>query len=101
MQHMRGGVVLAGATVVAGDELEVIENASVVVDGGVVIGVERGKVESDRPTIDASRLLLIPGLINCHTHLGDAGSQEKVDDAEGFELGWYANQEIAALLELM
>lgn len=77
MQHMRGGVVLAGATVVAGDELEVIENASVVVDGGVVIGVERGKVESDRPTIDASRLLLIPGLINCHTHLGDAVLKER------------------------
>ncbi|GAB2487923.1 hypothetical protein GCM10027265_44600 [Jatrophihabitans fulvus] len=31
--------------------------------------------------------------------LGDAGSQEKVDDAEGFELSWYANQELGALLE--
>jgi uncharacterized protein DUF6912 len=33
--------------------------------------------------------------------LGDAGSQEKVDDAEGYELSWYANQEIAALLALL
>lgn len=31
--------------------------------------------------------------------LGDAGSQERVDDAEGFELSWYANQELAALLD--
>jgi hypothetical protein len=33
--------------------------------------------------------------------LGDPGSQEAVDDAEGFELSWYANQEIAVLLELL
>jgi hypothetical protein len=31
--------------------------------------------------------------------LGDPGSQEQVDDAEGFELSWYANQEIAAVLD--
>ncbi len=33
--------------------------------------------------------------------LGDPGSQEAVDDAEGFELSWYANQEISALLETL
>jgi hypothetical protein len=33
--------------------------------------------------------------------LGDPGSQEQVDDAEGYELSWYANQEIAALLALL
>jgi hypothetical protein len=33
--------------------------------------------------------------------LGDPASQEVVDDAEGFELSWYANQEIAVLLELL
>lgn len=31
--------------------------------------------------------------------LGDPAAQDRVDDAEGFELSWYANQEIAALLE--
>lgn len=31
--------------------------------------------------------------------LGDPGSQERVDDAEGFELGWYATQEIEQLLD--
>jgi hypothetical protein len=33
--------------------------------------------------------------------LGDPGAQERVDDAEGFELSWYATQEVAALLESM
>lgn len=31
--------------------------------------------------------------------LGSEPAQEKVDDAEGYELGWYANQEIASLLD--
>ncbi len=30
--------------------------------------------------------------------LGDESAQERVDDAEGFELSWYATQEIANLL---
>jgi hypothetical protein len=33
--------------------------------------------------------------------LGDPEAQDAVDDAEGFELSWYASQEIAALLELL
>jgi hypothetical protein len=32
--------------------------------------------------------------------LGDEAAQDTVDDAEGFELSWYATQEISALLEL-
>ena len=31
--------------------------------------------------------------------LGDQPAQDAVDDAEGFELSWYATQEISALLE--
>jgi hypothetical protein len=30
--------------------------------------------------------------------LGDQSAQERVDDAEGYELSWYAVQELAALL---
>jgi hypothetical protein len=33
--------------------------------------------------------------------LGDAAAQDAVDDAEGFELSWYASQEIGVLLELL
>ena len=32
--------------------------------------------------------------------LGDPEAQDAVDDAEGFELSWYASQEVALLLEL-
>jgi hypothetical protein len=33
--------------------------------------------------------------------LGDEAAQERVDDAEGFELSWYASQEIGPLLGLL
>ncbi len=33
--------------------------------------------------------------------LGDATAQDALDDAEGFELNWYARQEIAPLLDLL
>lgn len=44
------------------------------------------------PTITAAAEAIIAA------DLGDSGSQERVDDAEGHELAWYANQEIASLL---
>lgn len=31
--------------------------------------------------------------------LGDATAEDRVDDAEGFELSWYASQELGALLD--
>lgn len=33
--------------------------------------------------------------------LGDATAQDALDDAEGFELNWYASQEIAPLLDML
>lgn len=33
--------------------------------------------------------------------LGDAAAQDAVDDAEGFELSWYASQEIGPFLEML
>lgn len=45
------------------------------------------------PTITAAAEAVIAA------DLGDEGSQDLVDDAEGFELSWYANQEIAPLIE--
>jgi hypothetical protein len=44
------------------------------------------------PTVAAAAAAVIAA------DLGDAGSQERVDDAEGFELSWYATQEIEHLL---
>ncbi|MGI8677360.1 MAG: DUF6912 family protein [Jatrophihabitans sp.] len=45
------------------------------------------------PTIAAAAEAIIAA------DLGDTGSQERVDDAEGFDLSWYANQEIGLIVE--
>src|SRR4051794_9870508 len=48
-----------------------------------------------KPTVTAAAEAVIAA------DLGDPGSQEAVDDAEGYELSWYATQEIAAYLALL
>jgi hypothetical protein len=39
--------------------------------------------------------------VTIEADLGSASAAELVDDAEGYELGWYATSEIPALLELL
>lgn len=50
---------------------------------------------------DAEAVVAAAALAIIAADLGDEGSQDTVDDAEGCELSWYANQEIAALLALL
>lgn len=64
-------LVLAGGTVVTGDGCTVVDGGTVVVADGVIQGVERAwPVEhaSHVGAIDATGCIVMPGLINCHTH---------------------------------
>jgi hypothetical protein len=84
-------------------------------DGAVTVrdDLDRGVVEVAQPVplaavasvhvddADAQETVARAAEAMIAADLGDPGSQEKVDDAEGFELSWYANQEIAALLALL
>ncbi|MDT4930377.1 MAG: hypothetical protein QOF92_3244 [Pseudonocardiales bacterium] len=47
---------------------------------------------------DAADTVAVAATAMLAADLGDVGSQERVDDAEGFELSWYATQEIEHLL---
>ena len=47
------------------------------------------------PTVSAAAAAIVDA------DLGDEQSQELVDDAEGYELSWYASQEIAGLLDVL
>ena len=49
---------------------------------------------------DAELTVAAAAAVMIEADLGDPAAQERVDDAEGYELSWYANQEIGALLEL-
>ncbi|RLF99576.1 MAG: N-ethylammeline chlorohydrolase, partial [Thaumarchaeota archaeon] len=71
---IRNGIVLT-----MDDEMRVFRPGSIGVDGGVIeyVGSEdvRGEVE-----IDASRCVVIPGLINCHTHAAMTLFRNAVED---------------------
>ncbi len=47
---------------------------------------------------DAETTVAIAATLIDAADLGDADAEEKVDDTEGFELCWYATQEISELL---
>ena len=57
-------MLIKNVSVLYGEDLEYIDNAS--------IGVKNGIFADDNDTIDCEGLLMIPALINAHTHIGDA-----------------------------
>ena len=89
--------------------------AADVPDAGVVV-----RDDLDRGVVELREAVPMPAIASVHVDdsdaeatvaaaadaiiaadLGDPGSQEQVDDAEGYELSWYATQEIPAYLELL
>jgi hypothetical protein len=89
--------------------------AADVPDGSVTIrdDLDRGVVQVTEPVplaavasvhaddSDAESIVAAAADAIVEADLGSAPAQERVDDAEGHELAWYANQEIAALLDTL
>lgn len=71
------GVALAGGAILAGDDLSLIERGYVTIRGGRIVDVGAGDPSDAVPRIDVTGRLLVPGFINCHTHLGDAILKER------------------------
>ena len=63
-------VALVGGTVIDGNGGIPIVNGTVVVDGSKIVEVsQRRELGSEMPVFDVSGQTLMPGLIDCHTHL--------------------------------
>jgi imidazolonepropionase-like amidohydrolase len=71
-------IAVRAARVLDVDTGELIPNASVLVDGGVVKGVGRGTVSADS-VIDLGDRTLLPGLIDAHTHVFLQGNTLRTD----------------------
>ncbi|MGH2788082.1 MAG: amidohydrolase family protein [Actinomycetota bacterium] len=63
---------IRGATVLAGHDLKPMHDAAVVLDGTTIAGVEHASGTTALLTIDASNLVLLPGFIDAHVHIGFA-----------------------------
>lgn len=66
-------LVLKGATVLKGRELTPLEDTTLVVEDGVIAAIgPPGEIDipADARTVDAAGLLLAPGFIDAHVHIG-------------------------------
>ncbi len=64
---------LINAAVLAGEELELIEEAHLHIDGGRIQEVCDGYAAGG---LDLRNCLAVPGLVNAHTHVGDSFAKE-------------------------
>jgi hypothetical protein len=72
--------------------------------GGVQVAtaVPLGRVASVHvDAADAEGAVAAAASVVIEADLGLRSAQDALDDAEGYELGWYASQEIAPLLDLL
>lgn len=65
-----------------GPELELTERPTLSIEGGRIVGIDQGG-PSD---VDLGDCLLIPGLINAHTHVGDSSLKEVGYGRSGWEI---------------
>lgn len=65
--------------------------------GGVVTLAAVASVHVDDVDAEAAVTMAVEAIIAAD--LGDEQAQDRVDDAEGFELSWFTSQEIGAVLD--
>lgn len=71
------GVTLTGGAILAGDDLSLIKRGYVTIHDGKIVDVGDGDPSDGRARVDVTGRLLVPGFLNCHTHLGDAILKER------------------------
>jgi len=73
-------LIVTGGTVVSHDGRRAQD---VVVRGGRIVAMGENLNQGGIPTVDASGLLVLPGLVDMHVHLREPGMTEKEDFASG------------------
>jgi cytosine/adenosine deaminase-related metal-dependent hydrolase len=81
-----------------------VEDGAVAVAGGVIVGVgSRAEVEAQFPEAareDFGAAVVIPGLVNCHSHLELTAMRGYLEDVEGDFFAWLRKLTIARLTRL-
>lgn len=67
---------IRNAAVLWGPRLELVEPATLVIDGRAVAGLEGGVAPPGAEAVDADGLLLMPGFVDAHVHIGFVNPSE-------------------------
>lgn len=67
---------IRNVAVLHGPDLELVEDTTLVLDGGRIAGVDEGSAPPGSTTVDAAGLLLVPGFVDAHVHIGFADPAE-------------------------
>lgn len=65
---------LTGATILAGDDLRVVDGAALTVQGERILAI--GAPVAGAPQLDLTGKLICPMFVDAHTHVGDTGARE-------------------------
>jgi len=74
-------LILKNISILYGTELKYIESTNIQIKNGIFKKISK-KILSKEKSIDCSNLLLIPGLINSHTHIADSIGKDLSIDAD-------------------
>ena len=74
-------MILKNISILYGTELKYIESTNIKIKNGIFKKISK-KILSKEKSIDCSNLLLIPGLINSHTHIADSIGKDLSIDAD-------------------
>ena len=74
-------IIKAGRVIDPANGLDAVRD--ILVEDGVIVQVAETIVEGDAESVDASGKLVVPGLIDIHTHLRDPGLEYKEDIISG------------------
>ncbi len=72
----RRAFAITGLTAVVGDEMEVREGLTLVVEGDRIARLDREPPPGGVTVVDGSRLIATPGFVNAHTHIADITGKE-------------------------
>lgn len=66
-------MLIKNASVLLGEDLKYVQNTDIKIQDGKLLRIQPGlRPSSGEESADCEGLLIIPGFVNCHTHLGDS-----------------------------
>lgn len=90
MRSVTETTVIRNAAVLWGPRLQLVEATALVLDGHRIAGAARGTTPPGATTADAAGLLLVPGFVDAHVHIGFADPAEVLRRGVTIvrDLGW-------------